>query len=161
MAGGWTNEFTLKNPYGDGEANNFQLKEPTVGAVNPSTIGDLQTGSGVGSLNLGDWAPAGIGAAGQAVHDIAQVAGQKAVMDRTAASNDLSRAFSEKIAKMQLAANAQQANQQNKLGAYELLLRAYGNQQNNTLAGLSNNRNSAAGISDLLARVMLSHGRAQ
>lgn len=78
-------------------------------------------------------------------------------MDRTATSNELARAFSEKLAKMQLAASSQQADQQNKLGAYELLLRAYGNQQNNALAGMANSRGAASGISDLLARAMLTH----
>ncbi len=102
--------------------------EPAMGGVLGGALGDapiapvaglslrgMPSGSAMTSTSAAvpqtDWsnvAGAGIGAAGQTVGTIAQLAGQKAAMDSAMAQSAAGRALSEKLAKMQLAQNAEQ-----------------------------------------------------
>lgn len=108
-----------------------------------------------------DWssiAGAGIGAAGSAVGSIANIAGQKYAMDQQAAANAASRTLSEKLAKLQLAANREEFARQQSLGALMWALGANKGQVSNIAGGRDVRRGAIDGMDALLAKVMLRRG---
>jgi hypothetical protein len=108
-----------------------------------------------------DWTSlggAGITAAGQTVGALAQVAGQKAAMDQAMASSSANRVLSEKLAKMQLAANQEQFGREQNLRALLWALNANKGQISNTAASRDVRRGAIEGMDQLLTKVMLKRG---
>jgi hypothetical protein len=108
-----------------------------------------------------DWggvAGAGIGAAGQMVGTLAQVAGNKYAMDRQMEASGASRALSEKLAKMQIAASQEDYLREQNLRALLWALGANKGQQAISAGGREVRRGAIDGMDDLLAKVMLKRG---
>lgn len=107
-----------------------------------------------------DWgnvAGAGIGAAGQAVGTLAQLAGQKAAWDQQAQQADAGRALSMRLAKMQLGQNQQQFDMTQAFKALEWALQANKALQTTGTNGRELRRSSSDMLSDVLRRVYLKH----
>ncbi len=114
------------------------------------TAGNIPTGLGTGvasgmSSGMANIAGAGIGAAGQTIGTLAQIMGQKAVMDRQAQQNDIGRASSEKLAKMQLASDQGIFDSRSKAAALQSVLAALGNAGNMAQAAHDTQRYATSG----------------
>lgn len=155
MAFGWRNEFTLNNEFAEPE---YRLQAPVIGRTEAPSLGNFASQLSTPEMPQTDYSNiigAGIGAAGKTVGALAEIAGRKAAMDRAAESNALGREHQAQLVKMQLAASREGADQARKMGAYQLLLKAFGNQMGNVAGGRENERRSAGSASDMLAQAML------
>ncbi len=99
----------------------------STGYVDPTAIGNEAPYMSSGMPGI---AGAGVSAAGFMASRLADIAGQKYKLDREAQQNDLSRASSEKMAKMMLASNQGAFDNRSKAQALQSLLAALGNSGN-------------------------------
>jgi hypothetical protein len=105
-----------------------------------------------------DWggvASAGIGAAGQTMGTIAQLAGQKAALDSALAQSQAGRMLSEKLAKMELAQQQGQFDTSQKLRGLMWALGANKAAIGTSGAGRDIRRQDQQMLSDVLARLYL------
>ncbi len=119
----WADEFQLNANVPQAVP---QMGDPSLQLTAPPSSLDGLSSGGMSS-GMAGLAGAGIGAAGQTVGTLAQIIGQKGIMDRTAEQNDLGRASSEKLAKMQLASDQGIFDSRNKAAALQSVLAALGN----------------------------------
>lgn len=131
--------------------NEFQLN-----AGNPfATTG----GTGLSSGAI-DAIGGGIGAAGAMASTLAQLAAQKAAMDRAAETNSANNAQSEKLAKMQLAASQEAFERQQRLSGNKMLMDAVSGQSNTGRLSQRAKGEALDLMSAILQRAMLpSRGR--
>jgi hypothetical protein len=145
----------------------FALSEPKIGdsaSAASGFVGDHQLtpptppSAAAPTTDWGGVAGAGIGAAGQMVGTLAQVAGNKYAMDRQMEASGASRALSEKLAKMQIAASQEDYLREQNLRALLWALGANKGQQAISAGGREVRRGAIDGMDDLLAKVMLKRG---
>jgi hypothetical protein len=119
---------------------------------------NISSQSGIKDTSPTDWggiAGAGIGAAGQTVGTIAQLAGQKAAMDSAMAQNSAGRMLTEKLAKMQLAQQAGQFDASQKLRGLMWALGANKAAIGTSGGGRDLRRQDEQMMSDVLARLYM------
>ncbi len=124
MAGPGLRSFSdYTNPVFTTGGRNFDTEGNSDGIGNEAK----KRGSGGGTAEI---AGAGIQAGGQLVSTLANIIGQKSVMDQQAQQNDLSRASSLKLANMQLASDQGIFDSRSKAQAMQSLLAALANSGN-------------------------------
>ncbi len=124
-------------------------------SVGPGQMGGQGSGLGTTIGPAQDYSGAigaGIGAAGQTASVIAQIAAQNAARQRAMEQSQLGNAHTEKIAKMQIEANAASADKQRRLQAQEMLLQALSGAASNSLGAYDNKRNANKMGSSLIAQ---------
>lgn len=159
--------FTSTNP--DAGASNFASPAATPGLISDSGPATMTANmapvasTGISAqpyaapvgTDIGNIAGAGIQAAGQTVGMLAQLAGQKAARDAQLAQNVAGRALSEKLAKMQLAQNADQFGKQQNLAGLMWTLGADKAARDTGTGGRDLRRQDQQMLSDLLARLYM------
>ncbi len=169
--------FDLKTPYdlGNTTANGYQIDSPwgsqfTLGrdymlpdeaattAANGSgqlyQLSSPMANSG-SSFDWGSMAAPAVGAASQTAQMIAAAAQAQAARDFQANQGDLDRGTRAKLARMQLAASAEQANRVQQANAYNMLLSAYSNNMQGIGRSTDLKRNANAQMDQLLASAFL------
>lgn len=146
MASGWSNEFRLAADvpeYAQSLPGQYKLAVP-----------DMPTGPGM-SQTATSAVGAGVQAAGATLGTIAQLAAQRAALQSSMQQADLSRAASEKMAKMQLKAEQEMFAGRKKDALQNMLLSAIQSNIGQISGGRDLRRSANVGMNEVLARAFL------